>query len=301
MAKVSELGYLGIGVSDLAGWKRLATTVFGMQVVSGDTAGTAYLRIDQNHHRVELNSRDSDDLDFAGWEVEDAGELSAIARQLELAGVKVRAGSRDDAAQRRVVDLIKCVDPSGIATEIFYGHPVDPRPYQPSRAGSGFKTAGQGLGHLLVHSPDIDASVGFYRDILGFRVSDFTTVSTPNGPLRLAFLHCNSRHHSIAFIGAPGPKRLNHIMFESNALMDVGIGRDACLAHDIPIAIDLGCHMNDQMVSFYMGCPSGFALEYGWGARVIDDATWRVEHYDSVDSIWGHPQLKTLATGDAPA
>ena len=301
MAKVSELGYLGIGVSDLAGWNRLASTVFGMQVVPGDTASTTYLRIDRNHHRVELNARGTDDLEFAGWEVEDAGALDAIAKQLQAGGVDVKAGTRDDAAQRRVVDLIKCVDPSGIPTEIFYGHPVDPRPYQPSRAGSGFKTAGEGLGHMLVHSPDLDASVGFYRDILGFRVSDFTTVSTPNGPLRMAFLHCNSRHHSIAFIGAPGPKRLNHIMFESNALMDVGIGRDACLANDIPIAIDLGCHMNDQMVSFYMACPSGFALEYGWGARVIDDATWQVEHYDSVDSIWGHPQLKTLATGDRPS
>ena len=90
-------------------------------------------------------------------------------------------------------------------------------------------------------------------------------------------------------------------MFESSALRDVGIGRDACLAQNIPIVIDLGCHMNDHMVSFYMGCPSGFALEYGRGARVIDDATWRVEYYDSVDSIWGHPQLKTLATGGPPA
>jgi len=173
-------------------------------------------------------------------------------------------------------------------------------PYQPSRAGSGFKTTGQGLGHILVHAPDLDASVQFYRDLLGFRVTDFTTVSTPGGPLRLAFLHCNTRHHSIALIGAPGPKMLNHIMFESNALMDVGIGRDACVAANIPIAIDLGCHMNDHMVSFYLACPSGFALEYGWGARVVDDATWQVEYYDSVDSIWGHPQLKALATGGPP-
>ena len=59
--------------------------------------------------------------------------------------------------------------------------------------------------------------------------------------------------------------------------------------------------MNDRTVSFYLGCPSGFALEYGWGGRVIDDATWQVECYDSVDSIWGHPQLKTLATGGPPA
>jgi len=271
-----------------------------MQVVPGDTASSSYLRIDQHHHRVELITDGAEDLQFAGWEVSDAAALDAVAAQLAGGGVEVKAGTRDEAAQRRVVDLVKCVDPSGIATEVFYGHPVNPHPYQPSRVGSGFKTADQGLGHILVHAPNFDASVRFYRDLLGFRVSDFTTIRTPAGPLRLAFLHCNSRHHSIAFIGAPGPKRLNHIMFESNDLMDVGIGRDACLTHGIPIAIDLGCHMNDRMVSFYLAGPSGFALEYGWGARMVDDATWQTEYYDSVDSIWGHPQLKSLATGEPP-
>ena len=300
MAKVSELGYLGVGASDLA-WQRLATTVFGMQVVPGDTASTSYLRIRSPSPGVELNAGGPEDLLFAGWEVADAGSLASVAAQLADGGVEVRAGTRDEAAQRRVVDLVKCVDPSGIPTEIFYGHPVNPQPYHPSRGGTGFKTSGQGLGHILVHAPDIDASVRFYRDLLGFRVTDFTTIATPRGPLRLAFLHCNARHHSIAFIGAPGPKRLNHIMFESNALMDVGIGRDACLAATIPIAIDLGCHMNDHMVSFYLACPSGFALEFGWGAREVDDAAWQVEYYDSLDSIWGHPQLKTLATGGPPA
>jgi len=300
MAKVSELGYLGVGASDLPAWQRLATTVFGMQVVPGDTASTSYLRIDDHHHRVELNAGGPEDLLFAGWEVADAGSLASVAAQLADGGVELTAGTPDEAAQRRVVDLVKCVDPSGIPTEIFYGHPVNPQPYYPSRGGTGFKTSGQGLGHILVHAPDIDASVRFYRDLLGFRVTDFTTIATPLGPLRLAFLHCNPRHHSIAFIGAPGPKRLNHIMFESNALRDVGIGRDACLAATIPIAIDLGCHMNDHMVSFYLACPSGFALEFGWGAREVDDATWQVEYYDSLDSIWGHPQLKTLATGGPP-
>lgn len=301
MAKVSELGYVGVGASDMAAWHKVATTVYGMQVVPGDSASTSYLRIDGHHHRVELNARGPDDLQFAGWEVADAAALDAIATQLADGGVDVKAGTRDDAAQRRVVDLVRCVDPSGIETEIFYGHPVTAQPFLPSRAGSGFKTAGQGLGHMLVHTPDLDASVRFYRDLLGFRVSDFTTIATPEGPLRLAFLHCNSRHHSIAFIGAPGPKRLNHIMFESNALTDVGVGRDVCLASGIPIAIELGCHMNDRMVSFYLASPSGFALEYGWGGRVIDDATWQVEYYDSVESLWGHPQLKALAAGGPPA
>ena len=58
--------------------------------------------------------------------------------------------------------------------------------------------------------------------------------------------------------------------------------------------------MNDHMVSFYMANPSGFALEYGWGARMIEEATWQVEHYDTADSLWGHPELRNLISGGAP-
>ena len=274
MVSVSELGYLGLGVSDAKAWLDLTTQVFGMQVVPGDDRATSYLRIDAHHHRIELRGDGKDDLEFAGWEVPGAEALQRLAQQLEDGGVKVTAGTRDEADQRRVLGLIKCVDPSGTPTEIFFGHPVNPVPFYPARPVSGFKTGGMGLGHILVHVSNLDASVRFYRDLLGFRISDFTDVVTPGGKIRLAFLHCNPRHHSIAFMENPAaPKRLHHIMFESNTLADVGTGRDICIDRGVPIAVDLGCHMNDQMVSFYMANPSGYALEYGWGARTIDDAT----------------------------
>jgi 3,4-dihydroxy-9,10-secoandrosta-1,3,5(10)-triene-9,17-dione 4,5-dioxygenase len=85
-------------------------------------------------------------------------------------------------------------------------------------------------------------------------------------------------------------------MVECNSLDDVGSGRDLCLARGVPIAIDLGRHMNDHVVSFYMGNPSNFAIEYGWGGRLVDDSTWQVEHYSSADSLWGHPQLREMVT-----
>ena len=210
--------------------------------------------------------------------------------------MKVTPGTRDEADNRRVVDLVKCVDPNGIPTEVFCGRPINPQPFHPARPMSGFKTGDMGLGHILVYARSLDETVRFYRDLLGFRVSDFTEVRTPGGTVRLAFLHCNPRHHSIALLEAPGaPKRINHVMFECNSLDDVGSGRDLCLRRGVPIAIDLGRHMNDHMVSFYMANPSGFALEYGWGARTIDDATWQIEHYTAVDSLWGHPQLRDLS------
>ncbi len=111
--------------------------------------------------------------------------------------------------------------------------------------------------------------------------------------LHMALLHCNPRHHSVALVEAQGvPKRINHFMLECNSLRDVGIGRDLCLQRGIPIVIDLGCHMNDHMVSFYLANPCQFAVEYGWGGRTIDDSVWRVEHYASAQSVWGHPELR---------
>jgi 2,3-dihydroxybiphenyl 1,2-dioxygenase len=301
MASVSQLGYLGIGTSNAKAWQDLATSILGLQVVPDDDPSTSYLRMDEYHHRLELRSTGSDDLEFVGWEVPDPATLQRVAQQLEDGGVQVTPGTRDEADDRRVIDLCKCVDPDGIHTEVFYGRPINPQPFHPARPMSGFKTGDMGLGHIVVYARSLDETIRFYRDLLGFRVSDFTEVRTPGGTVRLAFLHCNPRHHSIALLEAPGaPKRINHVMVECNALDDVGTGRDLCLQRGVPIAIDLGRHMNDHMVSFYLANPSGFAIEYGWGGRTIDDTTWQIERYTTVDSLWGHPQLGNLVSGVTP-
>ncbi len=301
MASVSQLGYLGIGTRDQKAWQELAAGVLGMQVVPGDDRSSFYLRMDEYHHRIEVRADADEDLQFVGWEVPDPATLQRVAQQLEDGGVRVTHGTRDEADHRRVIDLFKCADPNGIPTEVFCGRPVNQQPFYPSRPMTGFKTGEMGMGHVLVYARNLDQTVHFYRDLLGFRVSDFTEVSAPGGKVRLAFLHCNPRHHSIALLEAPSaPKRINHIMMECNSLDDVGSGRDLCLQRGVPIAIDLGRHMNDHVVSFYMANPSNFAIEYGWGGRLIDESSWQVEHYTAADSLWGHPQLRDMVSSAAP-
>ena len=92
MVSVSQLGYIGIGTSDVKAWQDLATHVLGMQVIRGDDRSTSYLRMDEYHHRVELRPTGSDDLEFAGWEVPDQATLHRVAQQLEDGGVRVTAG-----------------------------------------------------------------------------------------------------------------------------------------------------------------------------------------------------------------
>lgn len=299
MAGVSQLGYLGIGASDLKSWNELAASVLGMQVIPGDDRSTSYLRMDDVHHRLAIRANGGDDIDFVGWEVPDMATLHRIAQQLEDGGVRVRAGTRSRADDRRVDDFIEFVDPNGVASEIFVGRPRQPETFHPTREMTGYATGAMGLGHFVVMTANLDESVAFYRDLLGFRVSDYINHQTPGGLFRMAFLRCNARHHSIAFMENPhAPRRIHHVMFECRSLADVGTGRDICLERGVPIAVDLGCHINDRTTSFYFANPSKFALELGWGGRMMDDAM-PTEYYTSAVSIWGHPQIKELVSGGA--
>jgi len=290
MASVSQLGYLGLSVRDLNQWEQFAAQVLGLQPNGHDPDGALFLRMDDYHHRVIVHPTGNDDLAYIGWEVATEEGLEAMAAQLERAGVSVIAGTAEEAEARRVAGMIKFTDPSGMASEIFYGPLVNfDKPFQSPRAISGFKTGDQGLGHFVVSVDDFDRSLHFYRDVLGMRISDFVNISPmPKVKIKVGFFHCNPRHHTLAFAQMPGmSRRLHHFMLQLQSLNDVGMTYDLCQAQEVPIVMKLGKHTNDHMVSFYLRTPSGFNVEYGWGAREVDDATWQVQVH-TTGSIWGH-------------
>jgi biphenyl-2,3-diol 1,2-dioxygenase len=103
----------------------------------------------------------------------------------------------------------------------------------------------------------------------------------------MEFLHCNPRHHTLALLPVPAPKRLHHFMLQAHTMDDVGFALERAEAAQVPLTATLGRHTNDHMVSFYLRTPSGFEVEFGHGARTVDDATWRVARHDAPSS-WGH-------------
>jgi len=290
MMSVSQLGYLGLSVSNIDEWERFATQTLGLQANGRETDGSLFLRMDEYHHRFIVHPTGKDDLAYIGWEVTTEEALQAMAAQLTAAGVTVQPGTPEEAEARRVAGLIKFADPNGIASEIFYGPLVTfDKPFQSPRPISGFKTGEQGLGHFVMFVDDLDRSQHFYRDVLGMRISDFVRFSpAPGVRLNVTFFHCNPRHHSLAFAAVPqAPKRLHHFMLQVNSLDDVGSAYYLCQDQQVPITMNLGKHTNDHMVSFYLRTPSGFAVEYGWGAREVDDRVWQVQVH-TAGSMWGH-------------
>lgn len=284
MASITELGYLRVGVADLAAWRVFATNILGLEIRDDTETGRLYLRTDAWHHRIILEEDGSDDLLAAGLRVAGPEEFREIQTVLTSNDIAFEVATRETAQNRRVLELLLLTDPSGTPIEIFHGPQVDTHlPFHPSRGMYGkFLTGDGGLGHVMLASGDLDASYEFYK-MLGMRGSIEYKVPLPdNNTIEILFMHCNERDHSLAF-GLPCKGRINHVMLEVSTLDDVYLTYELVKKAGIDIAIMPGKHANDQMFSFYCISPSGFQVEIGWGART---ATHQSEYYTG-DS-YGH-------------
>jgi 2,3-dihydroxybiphenyl 1,2-dioxygenase len=284
---IQALGYVGLTVSDLQRWNIFATHCLGLQAAFRDDKRLD-LRMDAYAMRLSLTVGPADDIEFVGWEVRDAQDLESLGATLQQRGIAVTEGAPDEARQRFVKSLIKFRDPEGLQSEAYYG-PLQ-RTNEPflSSAGVRFKTGRGGLGHIVLVAQDLEAQESFYRDVLGFRVSDYIhTDIAPATPLRLTFMRCNSRHHSLALAQLPLKKKLQHLMIEVESIDDVGRAMYRCADGGCHVSLTLGRHSNDEMVSFYPQSPSGFDIEYGWSGLEVDDETWHVLTHDTT-SAWGH-------------
>lgn len=291
---VQALGYLAIGSSRADDWTGFATSRLGLQAVDRGGKLRAF-RMDDRKQRLIIDGALPDDIQVFGWEVADAAALDALGAKLEAAGVAVRRESAAIADMRCVAGLISFADPAGNRLEAFHGGQVATDPFKPGRDIGGFRCGALGMGHVLLAVPDVDAVWPFYRDILGFKVSDYTTA-----PVKAYFTHVNPRHHSLALVEAPH-RVMHHLLMELYSLDDVGQGYDMAQAAD-GVAVKLGRHGNDQMTSFYQRTPSPFFVEYGWGGLEVDDATWQPKELTSVRSFWGHQGLfESLDDGPPPA
>ena len=282
--QIQALGYVGVRSDKLDDWAAYASRFLGMQVDERSGASLR-LRMDDRKQRVVVAPDIGEGAALFGWEVADRPSLEALAARLETAGVGVRHGDRALAGERRVENLIVFQDPIGTRLEAFYGPETTAEPFRPGRAISGFRTGPLGMGHAVLAVDNADALLPFYRDLLGFRLSDWLAK-----PFKAYFFHVNPRHHSLALIET-GKNDIHHFMVELYSLDDVGQGFDLAQSLKLPLGTSMGRHTNDLMTSFYSRTPSGFMVEYGWGGRAIDPATWEPSEMTHGGSLWGHERL----------
>ncbi len=289
MATIKALSYVVAQCTDVSKWKVFAEQVMGA-MTSPAPGGGLYVKLDERDFRILVLPGAEDRYIASGWEAIDAAAFESAVAAVKAAGVEVTPAAADAVALRQVEAMVTFVDPSGNLHELSRGYTGGNVPFASELVPSGFKTGPYGVGHTVLPSLQFDASLKFFREVLGFGLSDvFNFQPGPDAPvIRLYFLHAASgRHHSIALAEMPAPTGCVHMMVEVNSMTDVGRAHDRRVQHGVKLMATLGEHENDRMTSFYMLTPSNFAMEYGWGGLIVDPATFQTTETQQV-SIWGH-------------
>jgi 3,4-dihydroxy-9,10-secoandrosta-1,3,5(10)-triene-9,17-dione 4,5-dioxygenase len=303
--KLHGLGYIGFTMPEPSTWLTFGTGVLGMMParalpgerfgspmplgIGADSAGTGvapdgsvYLKMDDRQWRVAIHPGETTGIAYLGFEVSDPTALAAAMTEIEATGTPVNRGTAEEASARGVQGLVWCTDPSGNRVELFHGPVVDRNFVSPF--GVEFLTGELGLGHALLLVADMDASLGFYCGVLGFKRTDFI----PAGPgMSLQFLRCTKRHHTIGLVHVAPINGVHHLMVEVTSIDEVGAALDRAVDAGYTITKTLGRHLNDRMVSFYLKDPLGFDVEVGYDGLLVDDATW-CEREVTGGEPWGH-------------
>jgi catechol 2,3-dioxygenase-like lactoylglutathione lyase family enzyme len=226
--------------------------------------------------------------------VDDADDLARAASRLDALGVHADADlaagtltATDPATRVRAVLSV---------TSRLRQAVTDPTPYNgPGRVErTGTRAPGilredpvrpRKLGHVVIGTPDFDATAAFFRDGLGFRPSDYIK---DNG----AFLRCSTDHHNVLVLRAPVAFP-HHSSWQVDDIDEIGRGAHALLeGHPERHVWGLGRHHAGSNFFYYFKDPSGTFSEYYSDLDCIpEDQAWTPETFEGARGVfnWGPP------------
>lgn len=140
------------------------------------------------------------------------------------------------------------------------------------------------LGHILVFSPDVMASVRFVTETLGMGLAD-----RAQDIIAFTCAQRNSDHHVVAFAKSPGVG-FHHASFQVADPDEVGRGGRALLTKSGRGDWGFGRHTIGSNFFHYIQDPWGSWFEYYSDMDYIDDyAAWTPTNYGMEDSLtnWG--------------
>ena len=141
------------------------------------------------------------------------------------------------------------------------------------------------LGHAVLGTTDFEATSAFFRDGLGFKVSDLM------GDVGV-FLRCSTDHHNVLVLRAP-VSFLHHTSWQVEDVDEVGRGAMAMLEdHPERHVWGLGRHHAGSNFFWYLKDPAGnFSEYYSDLDCILDDQVWKPEVFEGAKGLfsWGPP------------
>ncbi|GAA3546471.1 VOC family protein [Amycolatopsis ultiminotia] len=222
---------------------------------------------------------------------DDADDIAAIASRLGKLGVPVE----HEASVLRAVEPITGTTVKAVVRPRITVDPAPPAtryngPGRIERSGRAPFLAREAvqprkLGHAVLGTTNLQATMGFFTEGLGFKVSDYMGD-------RAAFLRCSVEHHNVLVMAAP-VSFLHHTSWQVDDVDDVGRGaRDMLEGNPERHMWGLGRHHAGSNFFWYLKDPAGNFSEYYADMDTIpEDELWSPEVLHGLAGLysWGPP------------
>jgi len=201
MVQVTKLAHVGFRAKNLSNQAEFYNDRWGLEPID-EHDGEMFFRADApDHHVLTLHSADTPGLHHFAFEVASVDDLDRAADDLAARGLTI-VTPPTVGLEPGVAKAMRFCDPEGNVVELVAGVDAVRDPY----GNRDVKPVG--LNHVVLEAKDRVALESFYRDALGFKLTDQLADF-------MTFFRCNANHHSLAFIGARnGEAGFNHAAFE---------------------------------------------------------------------------------------
>jgi len=255
------------------------------------TDGGEQLTLVETTHRRLLEMRIGAD---------DEDDLERIARRLEGRGLRYTRSGNGLTAVEPVSGTSTVVEVTARITQ----PAAAPTPYNgPGRTERSGRAPGvtrlgpvrpRKLGHVVLGTTDLAVTESFFRDAIGFRLSD--RIGTVG-----AFLRCSTDHHNLLVLEAP-VAFLHHTSWQVDDVDEVGRGASAMLEeHPERHVWGLGRHHAGSNFFWYLKDPAGNFSEYYSDLDCIgEDLLWTPETFHGAQGLfnWGPPPPPSFLAPD---
>jgi catechol 2,3-dioxygenase len=258
---------------------RFYRDVLGLEE-SGRENGSVYLRAwgEWDHHSLKLTESDQPGLVHIGWRMLSPQHLERAVAQVEEAGAGI--GWKDDSVGHGPAYQYR--GPGGQVHELFYeverwqappemasSYPNRPQAYVPRGI------APRQIDHVTVMTTNPLDDAGWYRDVLGYRFTEYTVLDDAEVPVFAMVTNCEKSHDlGLIIEQADVPGRLHHISYWVDSRDELLRAADILLGSGIPIEFGPGRHGMGEQDYLYAREPGGVRIEVNTGGYRLYMPDW---------------------------
>lgn len=244
MLQIKRAGHSTLTTPDIERAIDYFTRIVGLTLSARDK-NRAILATKSGVEAIVLERGGAVEAPRLSFQVTPGSDLGELASRLKKAGIQ---SERRSDITPGIAEAVAFKDPKGTTLEVFSDF-----------AFAAEDTNFNGVmplkfGHIAYQCPDVQGTVKFYCDVLGFRVSDWRSDF-------FAFLRCSRDHHTVNFL-RNAETSIHHIAFEVRDWSDIKRACDLLARSDIQLTWGPIRHIIGHNIAIYHKNPDGVTIEF---------------------------------------